>query len=110
MRFTKASKQDGTKVTTTVTELYNYLSTLNLQPLDLAKIMRHTQTQGSLFLIEVEGITTTFYVNRAGTTLCTKAFPPGLRRPAVGHATNYDVTGAFAVTKVLGFGPNFGAF
>lgn len=104
MKFSKASKNDGTKVTTTVLEFYNWLQTTALAPLAIAKFMAYTRFQGRQFIVEVGGIETLFYVNRAGTTLCTNAFPPKLFRPSVGDPVEYKVTSIRAVLSTEGIG------
>lgn len=99
MRFTKASRTDGAKVTTTVQELYEFLQTTALTPLAVAKTMAYTKGQGTQFILTVGGVETLFYVNRAGKTLATKTFPTKLTQPAVGRAVNHKVTSLAVITS-----------
>jgi hypothetical protein len=100
MKFTKASKGDGTKVTVNVSELYDFLCTASQFPLTTAQIMKYTQTAGNQIILELGGVPTLFKVNRAGKTLATKAFP--FKRPTVGHARNYTCTGVQVITNATG--------
>ena len=104
MRFTKASKTDGAKVTTTLTEVYDYLTSTCDDFLLIAKTMKLLKSQGQLVILTVENVPTAFYVNRAGQTLCTNSFPGKLRRPQVGHAVNYGCNGVYDVVETEGYG------
>jgi len=102
MRFTKASKGDGFKTTTTVNGLYEWLLTTNLTPLAIAKLMAHTRYQGNQFIYTVGGVPTLFTVNRAGKTLATNTFPGKLTRPSVGRAVNHPVTNVTVILSTSG--------
>jgi len=100
MKFTQASRGDGTLVTTTVSEVYDFLVENSSFPLTTAQIMKYTQTAGNQIILELDGVPTLFKVNRAGKTLATRAFP--FKRPTVGHARNYACTGVQVITNATG--------
>lgn len=84
VKFTKASKKDGSLVTVSLTELANFVDTLLIDyttcftsPKDLSL--------GQEFILTVAGVRTLFTVNREGRTATTKTFPRKLRMPSVGR-------------------------
>ena len=80
IKFTKASKNDNFKVTVRTSQLFpqTVINQLN---------------KGDIVLLDVEGVTTAFKVNRSdASTIATNSFPNKLFHPDVGAPINYRVT------------------
>ena len=87
MKFTKASKNDGTLVTVSLGQFgptRDESLDLYFHGFDLKK--------GEELVITIEGVPTIFKINRKGRTAATYCFPRFLKLPSVGRPVFADVT------------------
>ena len=80
--------KDNKKVTIRKSQLFNW----KMSSVERFVLLNHLNKIGNMVLMDIEGVTTVWRVNRANETLVTDAFPSKLRLPKVKKPVEYKVS------------------